>query len=174
MNKNTNMKLWYIISESVTKSNIQIVPAEYSDEAFYDSDGYSIWEQAFAIASNSGIHIASDKELAFVAIDNAVDSNTVVGGVWSARHSDDDHEDIDVYDFDIAVDKSYRNQVGVFLKLMESALDEYYNLLEYNPKTYIRVWVVNPRLVGVLERRYGFELESRHGDGSAHMTFYGK
>ena len=163
------MKLWQILYESIASPNIQVVPAEYSDEAFYDSDGYSIWEQAFAIASNSGIRIASNKELVFVAMDDA----TVVGGVWSARYPDDD-QDAEVYDFDMAVDKNYRGQVGIFLKLMEAALDEYYDLLEYNPRTYVRVWVVNPRLIGVLERRYGFELESQHEGGSAHMTFYGK
>jgi len=163
------MKLWYIIYESIASSNIRVVPAEYSDEAFYDSDGYSIWEQAFAIASNSGIHIASNKELAFVAMDG----DMVVGGVWSARYHDDD-QDAEVYDFDMAVDKTYRGQVGIFLKLMDAAIGEYRDLLEYNPRTYVRVWVVNPRLIGVLERRYGFELESRHEGGSAHMTFYGR
>jgi ribosomal protein S18 acetylase RimI-like enzyme len=162
------MRLSYILYESIAQ-HIRVVPAEYSDEAFYDSDGYSIWEQAFAIASNSGIHIASNKELAFVAMDDA----TVVGGVWSARYHDED-QDAEVYDFDMAVDKNYRNQVGIFLKLMNAALGEYRDLLEYNPRTYIRVWVVNPRLIDVLERRYGFELESRHGNGSAHMTYYGK
>lgn len=162
------MRLRYIIYESTIPQDIKVVPAEYSDEAFYDSDGYSIWEQAFAIASNSGIRIASNKELAFVAMDG----DAVVGAIWSATYHDDD-QDAEVYDFDMAVDKNYRNQVGIFLKLMNAALEEYRSLLDYNPRTYIRVWVVNPRLVSVLERRYGFELEAEHEGGSAHMTYYG-
>lgn len=163
------MKLRCIIYESVASQDISVIPAEYSDEAFYDSDGYSIWEQAFAIASNSGIRISSNKELAFVAMDG----ENVVGAIWSDTYSDDDQDAI-VYDFDMAVDKRYRNQVGIFMKLMSAALEEYRSLQDYNPRTYIRVWVVNPRLKSVLERRYGFDIESEHGDGSAHMTYYGQ
>lgn len=162
------MKLWHILFESTISQNIQVIPVEYSDEAFYDSDGYSVWEQAFAIASNSGIHIASNKELAFVALDDT----TVVGAVWSAIYHDDD-QDADVYDFDMAISKDYRNQVGIFLKLMDAAFSGFRDLLDYNPRSYIRVWVINPKLAQALERRYNFEVESQHGDGSCHMTYYG-
>ena len=163
------MKLWQIYLESVVSQNIQVVPAEYSDEAFYDSDGYSIWEQAFAIASNSEIRIASNKELVYVAIE---EDGTVVGAVWSAVYRDDD-QDANVYDFDMAIDRQYRNQVGIFLKLMDAALGDYRDLKAEDPRTYVRVWVVNHRLASVLERRYDFELESQHGNHSCHMVYYG-
>jgi hypothetical protein len=36
------------------------------------------------------------------------------------------------------------------------------------------VWVINPKLARWLEEKRGFEPESVHGDGSAHMVYYGE
>jgi hypothetical protein len=161
------MKLANIYLESIVSSNVQIIPY---DEDGYDTD-YDQWvvaDQAEKIANDSGIRIARNKTLAYFA--RVADD--VVGAVWSDVYEDTD-QDVQVYDFDMAIDKSYRNQVGIFLRLMDAAMKDYRYLRSDFPQSYIRVWVVNPRLVGVLERRYGFELEDEHGGGTAHMVYYG-
>jgi len=56
--------------------------------------------------------------------------------------------------------------------LINNTLDDFRCLNADAPRSYIRAWVVNPRLAGVLERRYGFEVESYHGTESCHMTYY--
>ena len=168
------MRLWQIL-ESIASPSIQIIPVSYDEDAFYNSDGYSIWEQAYAIASNSGIYIASNKELTYIAAEDYEPPRmygNVVGAVWSAIYRDDD-QDANVYDFDMAIAPQYRNQVGVFLRLMDAALGDYRDLKAEDPRTYIRVWVVNARLASVLERRYDFELEAQHGNHSCHMVYYG-
>lgn len=162
------MRLYSIYLESLVSSNIQIIP--YNEDG-YDTD-YDPWvvaDQAEKIANDSGIRIARNKNLAYFA----QAAENVVGAIWSAI-GDDNDQDAKVYDFDMAIDKSYRNQVGVFLRLMDAAMRDYRDLQFDFPRSYIRVWVVNPRLVGVLERRYGFELEDEHGGGTAHMTYYGE
>jgi hypothetical protein len=162
------MKLWQIYLESTVSRNIQVVP--YDDEGWdTDYDPYIVADQAEKIASESGIRIASNKNLSYVALDG----DTAVGAVWSDRYHDDD-QDADVYDFDMAIDNHYRNQVGTFLQLMDAALNDFREMKAENPRTFIRVWVVNPRLASVLEKRYDFEFESQHGDSSAHMVYYGE
>ena len=161
------MKLHTIYLESLASSGIQILP--YNDEEY---DGYDPWivaDQAEKIAKDSGIHIARNKDLSWFAMAE----DNVVGAVWSAIYDDDD-QDAMVYDFDMATHPGYRKELGIFLRLMDAALGDYRDLQADNPRTYVRLWVVNPKLVGVLERRYGFDVESQHGDGSAHMTYYGE
>lgn len=36
----------------------------------------------------------------------------------------------------------------------------------------MRLYVVNPKLVGVMVDRYGFEVESEYSHGVAHLTRY--
>ena len=79
-----------------------------------------------------------------------------------------------VYDFDVAVLPEYRKHESlVGIKLIDSALEDFQSLKAEEPRSYVRVWVVNPRLARVLERMYGFEPESTHSDGSAHLIYYG-
>lgn len=158
-----------ILREALAK-DFAIMPAEYSDEAFYDSDGYSIWEQAHSIAQSSGIHISRNKELAFVAMDG----EEVIGATWKDIYRDDnyDEQEVYVYDFDMAIRKDYREDLRAFFGLMRASLDDFEDSKDYYDNLYIRTWVINPKLVRVLERKYGFEIESEHGDNSAHMVKY--
>lgn len=133
-----------------------------------DLDPYDIANKAEIVAMEAGIRIMSNKELKFVALDNSY-SDPVIGGVWVAIYHDDDN-DAEVYDFDVAVDKDFRGPERVGLKLIDLALNDYHDLSV--DKKYVKVWVINPKLVRVLERKYGFEIESQNGNGSAHMTYY--
>lgn len=142
----------------------------YDPENFDDSDldPYEVAHKAEVVAMEAGIRIMSNKELKFVALDHSY-SDPVVGGVWAATYHDDDN-DAEVYDFDVAVDKDFRGPERVGLKLIDLALSDYQDLPA--DRKYVRVWVINPKLVRVLERKYGFEIESQNGDGSAHMTYH--
>jgi len=167
------MKLQNIIVEFL--DNIKITPVAYSDEAFYDSDGYSVWEKAAAIAQNSGIRISSNKELAFVAEDD----NEVYGAIWDSfeeDHGGDYGDDVWVYDFDIAVKKTARakgmRSGGIGVKLIDAALNKFEYLKSDVNRAYIRVWVVNPGLAKWLEYNRNFEPSGVGSDGTGIMTCF--
>ena len=158
----------YSIYEDVNP-NVAIV--RY-DQDSYDYDTNIAADQADQVAKNSGIRISRDKELLYIALVG----DAVVGAVWSSLYEDPDNPGVFVFDFDVAVEPKFRSprpeyQIGI--KLIEAALQEYRYHRSEHP-TYIRVWVVNPKLVRFLERQYGFEIEAEHGDGSAHMVYHGK
>lgn len=154
------MKLSSILNESFATANI--VPW---DEMADDYDPWVTADQAEAVAKNSGIRISSDKELSFIALD---DRGDVVGAIWTSFIPDDIGA---VFDFDVAVDKSSRGG-NIGLQLIDAALGLYEDQRDMADHTYIRVWVVNPKLVRVLERKYGFEISNQYADGSAHMEYH--
>jgi len=158
------MKLSQVITESAYDFSIQ-----YWDEMAEEYDPWVTASQAEAIADSSGIRISRNKELTFIAMRDG----DVIGAVWSdIVQNDDDFDDTSYdYDFDIAVDKESRGMVG--LKLIESAISDYYDKLSDQQNSRIKVWVINPKLVRVLENKYHFDIESEYSDGSAYMVYYG-
>jgi len=150
---------------------VQILP--WSEEA----DDYDPWvaaDQAERVAGESDIRIARNKELSLIALNERGD---VVGAIWSALEPDEDRDAM-AYDFDVAVDPEYRSgQAMVGIKLINSALEDFESIKSDNPRTFVRVYVVNRRLADVLERKYGFEVEGEYqydgNFGSKHMTYYG-
>jgi ribosomal protein S18 acetylase RimI-like enzyme len=131
---------------------------EYSD----DYDPWLALDQAEKIASDAGIRISRDKEINFIAL---VDDN-VVGATWKSITYDEDQL---IYDFDVAVSKEHRSY-NIGIDLIRNSISEFRSISHYDSK--IRVWVINPKLVNVLERRFGFEISSKYSDGSAHMEYY--
>jgi ribosomal protein S18 acetylase RimI-like enzyme len=149
---------------AILESIIDIEITHWTDEP-YDID-YDPWiaaDQADAIASKSGIRISSDKELSSIAL---ADDN-VVGAIWTSLSNDEPP----VFDFDVAVDPEFRGTSRIGLRLIDTAIEDLRANQSDFPDTYARVWVINPKLVRVLENRYGFEIESQYKDGSAHMIF---
>jgi ribosomal protein S18 acetylase RimI-like enzyme len=149
------------IHESI---NDQVRITYWSEDDFNDEFEFDIWvaaDQADEIARKSGIRIGRDKQLSWIAINNKDD---VVGALWSSLTNDDDEQP--VFDFDVAVDPQWRGG-SVGLRLIEKAIEDFRHLDVDN--VYMRVWVVNPKLVRVLEKKYQFEIESQYSDGSAHM-----
>jgi hypothetical protein len=143
-------------------------------------DNYDKWEvidKAEAIAKRSSIWISRDKTLTFFALSEMGD---VLGAVWTAFSRDfeyedpDDPRDVYVYDFDVVVDERFRNPVDkVGLQLIDAAIGEYKDLASTVERSYIRVYVVNRKLIRFLERKYGFTVESEYGHGPVHMVYYG-
>ncbi len=54
--------------------------------------------------------------------------------------------------------------------MIDTAIDNYKSLDSDRP-IIISVHVVNPRLAGVLSRKYGFKIDREHGDGSFSMIY---
>lgn len=133
---------------------------EYSD----DYDPWITLDQAEAVTKKSGIRIDRNKELIFIAIEDA----DVIGAVW---YSVTDEDLGQIFDFDVAVHPQYRSgRIG--LELIEAAISEYHDLKSAYDMLYIRVNVINPKLARVLERKYGFDVESEYS-GGAIMTYHG-
>jgi ribosomal protein S18 acetylase RimI-like enzyme len=142
--------------------NVEIIP--WTDEQLsFDYDPWVAADQADQVAQMSGIRISRNKELSWIAVND----DNVVGAVWSSL---EDSEGEKVFDFDVAVDPKWRSgRIG--LRLIERAIKDLNEYQAMFPGTYARVWVVNPKLVRVLENKYGFNVESMYRDGSAHMTY---
>lgn len=130
-------------------------------------------ERAFALAK---IRPDRNKEPILAAL---VDERPV-GGVYASWQEDHDAEAW-IFSFDVAVapdDRKHgitglRNTAPIGLKLIEAAIQHYDSEKDaYGDRTAMRLYVVNPKLVGVLERRYGFEIEADHGGGHAHLVRY--
>jgi len=147
----------------------------------YDSEGFEqdydpniAADQAEMAASESGINILRNKELAFIAVNQRGD---VVGAIWKALYHDDD-QDAEVYDFDVAVHPEARGQDMVGIRLINAALDDFESMRFDFPRSYVSLHVINSRLADVLERRYGFEVEAEYPSegnfGAKRMVYYGK
>ena len=155
------MKLSHM-HEIITEFQGRVQITSWSDE-LSDPDPWVAADQADQVASKSGIRIDSTKELTYIAVN---ENDDVVGALWSYLSNDEPPE----FDFDVAVDPNWRSgQLG--LQLIDTAIEDLKYYQGEFPGTHARIWVINPKLVRVLENRYGFEIESQYEDGSAHMTF---
>jgi hypothetical protein len=166
------MRLNYIFKEM--RSGITIVPVTDDSYVDFEDDKAELFDisfQAYDLARDNRINISRNKELAYVALD--IENSQVVGAVWVGI-GEDEEQQASIYDFDIVTNLAYRHETGIFFRLMNASMEGFNDLLSYNPRSYIRVWVVNPKLVGILERRYGFEIESHYKDGSAHLIRYAR
>lgn len=134
-------------------------------------DDWEMAGRAYQIAKESGVNISSNKEILLVALAG----DEVIGGVWNAIVNDSDAsgyygEDINYYDFDVAVDKNFRgSRVG--LELIDAALDHYNSLKSEGLVSYVRVWVINPKLARYLENHYGFDSDGGWSKNNPFMTY---
>jgi hypothetical protein len=155
---------WLSLKESVQINHID--PEEDWEEA----------EKADQIARKVKIGIDRNKNLSFVAVNEKGD---VVGALYSSVEYDHDAseatgENIGVLSFDVVVDPDLANptdQTGPkLIKAGESLKNDYDG---YYDKVYIRNYVVNKKLVRVMQTpKFGYDLDTEHSDGSAHMVKY--
>lgn len=144
-----------------------VVPFNLEGAWDYDGNPYQDADIADQIFKQRGIRYDSTKRLSQLAVENG----TVIGAIASGWHpSHDYNEEVYVFSFDVAVKKEFQGGLAG-MKLIEEAIQQYEQEKEaYGEKTMMRLWVINPRLIPILERRFGFEVEAFHGDGSAHLT----
>lgn len=147
----------------------------YKHARVLDIDPEQDWDQAndaLGVFQKSQIHVDRSKDIRQVAIENG----NVIGGLASGWSKGDEYEgkDVWVYSFDLAVDPQHRRK-GVGLALIKQAIrtfeSERHMYEENGSLTMMRVWVVNPVLVPVLEN-LGFSIESDHGAGGCHLIKY--
>ena len=150
------------------------------DADFKHIDPEEDWEeaeQADQVFKQNDIRYGRDKNISQVAIENGV----VIGALASGWQRDNSYgEDVMVFSFDLVVKPEFRRQ-GVGLGLIQQALKRYNiekpDYQEMGNKTMMRVWVVNPVLIPVLEK-LGFKIESSYevdwlgNPGSAHLIAY--
>ena len=126
-------------------------------------------EQVFKI---SNIGCSSEKNISHVAIENG----EVIGALSSGWCQGDTYEGkrVAVFSWDLAVLPEHRKK-GVGLSLIKSAMQQYEREKEIyageDGYSQMRIWVINPVLVPVLEN-LGFQIEAEHKDGSAHLNYY--
>jgi len=128
---------------------------DFEDE--YGIDEYEAADIAEKIAKNGGINILSDKELRGLLIDK--NNNQIIGGLWI-------NNDMNDFSFDIAIKKEYQNK-GLSKILIDNAL-EYYKMYNemYSEVNHgdlpMRVDVVNPKLVNILQQKYNFKIIDKY------------
>lgn len=141
----------------------QINPEEDWEEA----------EQGDQIMQQEKIRYGRDKNIQQVAIENGV----VIGALASGWQKTDEYgEDIQIFSFDLAVKPEFRRQ-RVGYELIRKAVAQYEqekrDYADMGEKTMMRVWVVNPVLVPMLERDFGFQIEAEYGSGAGvHVIRY--
>jgi len=161
---------WYKLSQ------IDIIPFDYENNDNYDidyerEDYQSGAEKTF---SESGIRVSRDKNMTQLAIENG----KVIGAIASSWNKEDEYDGKDVYvfSFDIAVKPEFRGPKMVGLKLIAAAIKQYEHektiYEETDGLTMMRLWVVNRRLIPVLEQKFGFDLESDLGKSGAYLIRY--
>lgn len=144
---------------------------EEGEEVDGSPPAHEVWDGVEDAFKKSKINILRDKRITQVATQDGI----VIGGVVSkwTNNSDYGDDDIAVFDFDVAVNPKYRGNQMVGIKLIESAIRQYDQEKEaFGDKTMMRVWVINPRLVPVMEKRFGFKIEGSYEGGQAHMVKY--
>lgn len=124
-----------------------------------------------------GIRPDSTKEFTDVAMND----HLAVGGVASGWSDNNDYDfPVKEFSFDVATEDPRnrtpnRGGTGMMgMKLIQEGINKYEaeksDWEEMGYKTMIRLWVVNPRLIPILERRFGFDIETEHSEGGAHMV----
>jgi GNAT superfamily N-acetyltransferase len=157
--------MWYKLAQAADFRSIN--PEEDWEEA----------EQSDQIFRQNDIRYGRDKDISQIAVENGV----VIGALASGWLQDNSYgEDVMVFSFDLVVKPEFRRQ-GVGLGLIQQALRKYnqekMDYQEMGNKTMMRVWVVNPILIPVLEK-LGFTIESSYevdemgNPGSAHLIAY--
>lgn len=134
-------------------------------------------EQADQVFKQEKINYGREKNISQVAVENG----TVIGTLASGWTQDNGYgEDVMVFSFDLVVKPEFRKQ-GVGLKLIQNAILQYkqekQDYQEMGKNCMMRIWVVNPILIPVLEK-LGFQIESSYevneygNPGSAHLVGY--
>lgn len=144
---------------------LQETTIEYWTE---EPDNYDPWiaaDQADQIAHKSGIRISRDKELLLIALNQ---NNDVIGAVWNSIDYNDEHP---TYDFDVAVDPNHRTST-IGPQLITQTIQDYKTHQTEIENLHAKVYVINPKLIRVLEAKYGFQILSQYQNGTAHMILY--
>lgn len=140
-----------LIETNIENINIDIEDNEYEEYT----------EQAYDLATNTGLRILRDKELYEIKVDHNKDK--VIAALFVTESSES-------FSFDIAVDRSYEN-IGYGSELVESALEHYEFLKDVYGEDYkIEVHVINPKMKSILKNKFGFEVQAELSPRESIMT----
>lgn len=125
-------------------------------------DAGEIADAAYSISEACEIYVSRRKKLSILAYN---DEGALVGAVWLAITSR-------YFDFDVCVHPAHRRSRHG-LDLIEAAIAHFNKLRNCgNSNLVMSVFVVNPKLAEVLEKKYQFVRSVRQPDGE-YMSYYG-
>jgi len=156
------------------KQSANIIPFNVDTIDDVDYDQYEYADQAEQVFRDTKIRPDNTKNLSHLAVEDGRVVGAISSGWSNDKNTGHGEGDVWIYSFDIAVLSKFRKGL-TGLKLISEAIKTYQSdRLEYEDmggQTMMRLWVVNPNLIPILER-YGFQIEAEHGNGSAHMVMY--
>lgn len=131
-----------------------------------------VQQESENVFQQSGIRLNRDKEITQIAEADGL----VVGALATNWYETEEYGfPVRVFDVDVAVRPDYRGPQLIGLNLIKRAIQQYedekYIWEEMGLKTMMKSWVINPRLIDILERRYGFEIESEGGQGDKRWAY---
>lgn len=151
------------------------------DEDFDKDDANEARSGVEQIFMERGIRPDRNKEFTDVAMNDGLAVGGLASG-WSESDYEDGENPVKEFSFDIATEgKENRtpNKGGtgmMGMRLIQEGIARYEaeksDWEDMGFSTMIRLWVVNRKLIPILERRFDFDLEADHGDGGAHMVRY--
>lgn len=156
-------------------STVTIEPFDYenTDPSDVDYDLNERYDQADMAFNKSKIRYDSSKNISHVAVENGQVIGAVASG-WSMNRDYGDDGDIWVYSFDVAVDPQHRGSMAG-IKLISEAIQYYEQTKgtyqEMGGKTMMSLFVVNERLIPILESKFKFQIES-NSFGGCRMVRY--
>ena len=137
-----------------------------------ERDVYVMQSEADSIFEQANIRPGSQKEITQIA-----DVDGVVAGALASTWYDTEEYGfpVKVFEMDVAVRPDYRGPQMIGLNLIKQGIQQYEQEKdmweEMGLKTMMKSWVINPRLIDVLERRYGFEIESQGGEEGKNWAY---
>ena len=147
-------------------------PEEHGEE-FDEWSAETIQDEAQEVFNLSNINLNRNKNITQVARSGGL----VVGALatdWEDGQGDYDSP-VRVFSMDVAVDPDYRGTDLVGMRLIKAGIAQYeqekLDWQDSGMNTMMRSWVVNPRLIDIMERRYGFDIESEGGEGNQRWAY---
>lgn len=133
-------------------------------------------EQADQICKMVQIRPERSKSCTIVAVNQ---HDEVIGAVYTKLEKDRDAtesmgEPVACWDFDVVVHPEWQGQDQVGIRLIRAAEEEGRSQAGmYYDKIYTRLYVVNPKLVRVLQHpKFGYQSEGEYSHGAAHLVKY--
>jgi len=117
--------------------------------------------------SESKINLDRNKDISRVVMLDGKVIGSIASG-WSV------YDKVAKFAFDMAIKPEYRGNVSLLFRMIEEGIKMFRqdagDYEEMGNYVEMVVWVVNRRLIKVLER-FGFEVDEDYGDGGAHMSY---
>lgn len=151
----------------------------------YDYENWDEYQKSIGMEPSDSRLVGADAEKAFkdsnIGLDRTKNISRVVilngETIGAIATSWNVYDDIATFAFDMAIKPEYRGDVGTLFKMIKEGIvmfeQDRWMYEESGNNTEMVLWVVNRKLIPVLER-FGFIIDEDHGVGGVHMSYQGK